>query len=72
MTDKIDLTLEHMKVLRAESKQTRDDLTEIKHHVIVVRNQMADMLKEHVLLHERLASHELRIERIEKRLGLLD
>jgi len=55
MADKIDLTLEHMKVLRAESKQTRDDLTEIKHHVIVVRNQMADMLKEHVLLHERLA-----------------
>jgi hypothetical protein len=72
MTDKIDLTLEHLKVLRAESKQNREDVRDITHHVIAMRNQMADFLKEHAYTYERLAEHDARLETIEKRLGLID
>jgi hypothetical protein len=47
MTDKTeDLTLEHLRVLRSESKQNREDMRDLTHHVIVIRNQMADFLKE--------------------------
>ncbi len=67
-----DLVLEHLKILRSESKQNRDDLAEVKQHVIIIRHQMADVLKDHVLLHERIAAHELRLERIERRLQLDD
>jgi len=72
MTDKIDLTLEHLKILRAESKQNREDVRDLTHHVIAIRNQMADFFKEHAFMYEKFAEHESRLAKIEQRLGLLD
>lgn len=74
MTEKktADLTLEHLRVLRAESKQNREDVRELMHHMIAMRNQMADFFKENAFIYERLSDHDTRLAKIEKRLGIID
>lgn len=66
------LTLEHLRALRTEVGEVREDTRDIKAQLAVIRAYIADQHTEQNLLNSRLAAAELKIERLEHRLSLRD
>lgn len=72
MTEFENLTLEHLRALRAENKQTHSKLREIEQHLLELRMSVAALERDDARLYGRLAEHESRRDRIEQRLNLRD
>lgn len=71
MTDDTpNLILEHLRQIRAATDKSNAKLSELEKHLIELRLQVAGVVREDVLIHSKLAEHEARFERIEKRLEL--
>jgi hypothetical protein len=72
MADFENLTLEHLRAIRADIGELRTDTRDIKAQLTVIRAYIADQHTEQNLLNSRLAAAELKIERLEHRLSLRD
>jgi ferritin len=72
MTDLENLTLEHLRAIRTDVAELRNDNRDIKATLAVLRAYVADQHTEQSLLNARLASAEIKIDRIEQRLSLRD
>ena len=72
MSDFENLTLEHLRAMRADIGELRTDTRDIKSQLTVIRAYIADHHTEQNLLNSRLAAAELKIDRIEHRLSLRD
>lgn len=72
MTDLENITLEHLRAIRADVTELRTDSRDIKATLALLRAYIADQHTEQNLLNTRLAAAEMKIERIEHRLSLRD
>jgi ferritin len=72
MTDLTNITLEHLRAIRGDVSELRNDSRDIKAGLAVLRAYIADQHTEQNLLNTRLAAAEMKIERIEHRLALRD
>jgi hypothetical protein len=66
------LVLEHLRHIRATTDKTDAKVLELERHLIELRLQVAGLAREDAHIQAKLAEHEIRFERIEKRLELRD
>jgi ferritin len=64
------LTLEQLRSIRGDVAELRNDSRDVKAALTIIRAYIADQHTEQNLLNSRLASAELKIERLEQRLLL--
>lgn len=71
MTDATDnLVLEHLKRIQADLSEVKRDVREVKSEVVSLRTIMGEFIKTDARREGSIASLELRIERIERRLDI--
>lgn len=79
MTENINnLIIEHLRVIRADIGNIKDDMREVKHRLASLETSMAGVKRENVLLYETTATQHAsydrlaeRVERIERRLDII-
>jgi hypothetical protein len=72
MADSDNLTLEQLRLIRADHSTVKEKVTDIEHHVIQLRMSDARHADDEAHMYRRLRDYDLRLERIEKRLSLRD
>lgn len=73
MNDKVEhLILEHLRAMRADMSSIKDEMTGMRGEMIVVRQHMAGLLASQTLQDTEIASIKVRVDRIEKRLDLVE
>ncbi|OYW67601.1 MAG: hypothetical protein B7Z40_06565 [Bosea sp. 12-68-7] len=73
MNDKVEhLILEHLRAMRADMSAMKDEMTGMRGEMIVVRQHMAGLLGSQALHDGEIAGPKARIDRIEKRLELVE
>jgi len=67
-----DLVLEHLRAIRGDVSRVRDDLQTIKVEMVALRQQVSSIqtIQEHD--HVEIAAIKVRLDRIERRLELVD
>lgn len=68
----INLVLEHLRAMRADMTAMRDELREVKARLTAVETVLITLAGSMVRMQHTLDAHGDRLERIEKRLGLID
>jgi hypothetical protein len=66
------LVLEQLRHIRATTDRTGAKLLDLERHLIELPLQVAGLAREDAHIQAKLAEHEIRFERIEKRLELRD
>ena len=73
MTADIDsLILEHLRHIRGRVDQVGEDMTIVKHRLTSLESQVAGLHGDNAILQRRMDGFETRMERIERRLDLVD
>ena len=73
MTADIDsLILEHLRHIRGRVDQLGEDMTIVKHRLTSLESQVAGLHGDNAILQRRMDGFETRMERIERRLDLVD
>ena len=73
MNDKVEhLILEHLRAVRADMSSLKDEMTGMRSEMIVMRQHMGGLLASQTLQDTEIASMKVRIDRIEKRLDLVE
>lgn len=73
MNDKVEhLILEHLRAMRADMSSIKDEMTGMRGEMIVMRTHMAGLLSSQTLQDTEIASIKVRVDRIEKRLDLVE
>lgn len=70
MSDVDNIVLEHLRHLRDNDRKTHAELADIKHHILEMRQSMAQLIREDAHIYGILAEYALRIENLEKRIDL--
>ena len=70
--DVANLILEHMRVMRADMARMSDRMDVLASEQLIIRQHMAGVLGTQTLHDRRFAGLEVRIDRIERRLELID
>jgi len=70
--DVANLILEHMRAMRADMARMSDRMDVIGAELLIIRQHMAGLLGTQTLHDQRFAGIEVRIDRIERRLELVD
>lgn len=70
MTDPDNIILQHLRQLRDNDGKTHADLADIKHHVLEMRQSLAQLAREDTHIYALLTEHTARLERLERRLDL--
>jgi len=65
-----DLVLEHLKRIQSDLTEVKRDVREVKSEVVSLRTIMGEFIKTDARREGSIASLELRVERIERRLDL--
>ena len=73
MNDKVEhLILEHLRAMRADMSSIKDEMTGMRGEMIVMRQHMGALLTSQTLQDTEIASIKIRVDRIEKRLDLVE
>ena len=73
MNDKVEhLILEHLRAMRADMLSIKDEMTGMRGEMIVMRQHMGALLASQTLQDTEIASIKVRVDRIEKRLDLVE
>ena len=73
MTDKIEnLMLEHFRIIRSEIAGLRDEMRSLKTEMVAVRLHVRGIEVQQDAHHDDIASLKLRLDRVERRLELVD
>jgi septal ring factor EnvC (AmiA/AmiB activator) len=79
LADKADLTLEHMRAMRADIASVRDRLDTLEKHQVHAERVMASIKRDTADIYEVMADHSAdrkslasRIDRIERHIGLTE
>lgn len=73
MTDDVaNLVLDHLRVIRADIAAIKDDIRVMKVEMIALRQQMAAVMTIQDLHHGEIAAIKSRLDRIERRLELVE
>jgi hypothetical protein len=72
ITDPDNLTLEQLRLTRADLSTVKEKVTDIEHHVIQLRMSDAKRADDDAHMYRRFRNYDLRLERIEKRLSVRD
>ncbi len=70
MSDPENVILQHLRQLRDNDRKTHADLADIKHHILEMRQSLAQLAREDTHIYALLAEHTTRLERLEQRLDL--
>ena len=72
MNDKVEhLLLEHMRMIRADISSMKDEMTGMRNEMIIVRQHMGGLLSGQALQDGEIATLKVRLDRIEKRLEIV-
>ena len=66
------LILEHLRHIRGRVDQLGEDMTIVKHRLTSLESQVAGLHGDNAILQRRMDGFETRMERIERRLDLVD
>jgi hypothetical protein len=66
------LVLEHLRAIRADMSSMREDMSGMRAEVLIIRQHMAGLLGAQTLHDAEIAGLRTRLDRIEKRLELVD
>jgi hypothetical protein len=72
MAEENNIVLEHLRALRDDNRKTHAELSDIRHHVLEMRQSLAQLAREDPHIYTMLSEHTARLERIEHRLDLHD
>jgi hypothetical protein len=72
MVEATDLVLEHLRAIRAEMARMADDIRGLRTEMISMRQHMAGVVTIQELDHTDIAAMKVRLDRIERRLELVD
>ena len=73
MNDKVEhLILEHLRAMRADMSSIKDEMTGMRGEMIVMRQHMGALLTSQTLQDTEIAPIKIRVDRIEKRLDLVE
>jgi hypothetical protein len=73
MSESVDnLLLEHMRAIRSDIGQMKDEMGGMRAEMLIIRQHMAGLLGSQVLHDTEIAGIKLRLDRIEKRLELTE
>ena len=73
MNEKVEnLILEHLRVIRADMSSMKDDMGGMRAEMLIIRQHMAGLLGGQNLHDGEIASLKVRLDRIEKRLDLVE
>ena len=72
MNEKVEnLILEHLRALRADMSSIKEEMTGVRSEMGIVRQHMAGILGTQTLHDTEIASLKVRLDRIEKRLDMV-
>jgi hypothetical protein len=66
------LILEHLSIMRADMSSMKEDMGTMRAEMLIIRQHMAGLLGSQTLHDGEIASIKVRLDRIEKRLELVD
>ena len=66
------IMLEHLRAIRGDIAAIRDDISTVKAEQMIIRQHVAGLVGTEVLNGQRFALFETRLDRIERRLELVD
>jgi len=66
------LILEHLRIMRADMSSMKEDMGTMRAEMLIIRQHMAGLLGSQTLHDGEIASIKVRLDRIEKRLELVD
>ena len=73
MNEKVEnLILEHLRIMRADMSSMKEDMGTMRAEMLIIRQHMAGLLGSQTLHDGEIASIKVRLDRIEKRLELVD
>lgn len=73
MNEKVEsLILEHLRIIRADMSSMKEEMSTVRTEMLIIRQHMAGLLGGQTLHDGEIASLKVRLDRIEKRLELVD
>ena len=72
MADEFNLMLEHLKALRADSRDVKRELSGMREELTGIRHHMSGFLSHEALQDEEIAVLKQRLERVETRLNIFE
>lgn len=66
------IVIEMLRENRDQHKKTHSELAELKHHIIALRESVAQLSREDTHIYQLLSDHGSRLDRIEERLTIKD